>query len=288
MQNIEDLCNDVKVCLTDLRDERNCLRVTKHQDYVIQLAANMGGIGYITKIGADIMRDNFLININMLHSVYRNKVKRYFYSSSACIYPECLQRNTEVIPLKESDAYPADPDQFYGWEKLGTEKMCEAYQRDYQMDIRIARFHNIYGEAYTAFDKQKGKAPCHMIMKAIKYPDEPYVVWGDGNQTRSFLYISDCVEAILELLDSGFDKPINIGTDYLVSMNDLAQIAIKKSGKQITIEHDLMKPTGVRGRNADLTLIKAVLGWSPKVSLETGMDKVYDWAVENLDKLENI
>jgi nucleoside-diphosphate-sugar epimerase len=248
----------------------------------------MGGIGYITSIGADIMRDSVLINTNMLQSACENKVTKYFYSSSACVYPEYLQKDAKVTPLKEDDAYPADPDQFYGWEKIFTEKMCEAYRADYGMNIKIARFHNVYGEVYTAFDKQKGKAPCHLIMKALKYPEQDYVVWGDGQQTRSFLYIDDCIEGVLRLMDSDYTGSINIGSDRMVTIDELAEITIKISGKNIQIKHDLSKPQGVRGRNADLTLVKKVLNWEPSVSLEEGMKRTYDWAKERLSELENI
>ncbi|MDD5648180.1 MAG: NAD-dependent epimerase/dehydratase family protein, partial [Dehalococcoidia bacterium] len=167
LNNIKDIKNKIDFHQIDLREKKNCLKMTKGIDYVFQFAANMGGIGYITSIGADIMRDNILINTNMLQSAYENKVGKYFYSSSACVYPEYLQKDAKVTPLKEDDAYPADPDQFYGWEKIFTEKLCEAYRTDYAMNIKIARFHNIYGEVYTAFDKQKGKAPCHLIMNAL-------------------------------------------------------------------------------------------------------------------------
>jgi len=288
LNNIKDIKNKIDFHKEDLRDKKNCLKLTKGVDYVFQFAANMGGIGYITSIGADIMRDNILINTNMLQSAHENKVIKYFYSSSACVYPEYLQKDAKVAPLKEDDAYPADPDQFYGWEKIFTEKLCEAYRTDYGMNIKIARFHNIYGEVYTAFDKQKGKAPCHLIMKAIKYPEQDYVVWGDGKQTRSFLYIDDCIEAVLRLMDSDYTGSINIGSDRMVTIDELAEMTIKISGKKIEIKHDLSKPQGVRGRNADLTLVKKVLNWEPRVSLEEGLKSTYDWAKDRFAELENI
>jgi nucleoside-diphosphate-sugar epimerase len=288
LKNIEDIQDKADVQVVDLREEGNCRKLTKDIDYVFQLAANMGGIGYITSVGADIMRDNILINANMLQASLENKVKEYFYSSSACVYPEYLQKDAEVTPLKEEDAIPADPDQFYGWEKILAEKLCEAYQKDYGMNIRIARFHNVYGEVYTAFDKQKGKAPCHLILKVLRYPEQDFVLWGDGKQTRSFLYIDDCVEGVLKLMESDYTKPVNIGSDRLVTIEELAKIVIKISGKEITIKHDLSKPQGVRGRNADLTLVKRVLGWEPKISLEEGMRRTYQWATERMAELENI
>ena len=288
LKNIEDIKNKVEFVSADLRNEANCVRLTKGMDFIFQLAANMGGIGYITAVGADIMRDNILINVNMLQASLKNKVKEYFYSSSACVYPEYRQKDADVVPLKESDATPADPDQFYGWEKLATEKMCEAYQKDHGMNIRMARFHNVYGEVYTAFDKDKGKAPCHIIMKALRYPEQEFVIWGDGKQTRSFLYIDDCIAGVLKLMESNYLKPVNIGSDRLVTIDELAQIVIGLSGKKITVKHDLSKPQGVRGRNADITLVRKEVGWEPKISLEEGMRRTYEWAKVRLKELENI
>jgi nucleoside-diphosphate-sugar epimerase len=288
LKNIEDIQDKVDVQVVDLREEDICKKLTKGTDYVFQLAANMGGIGYITSVGADIMRDNILINTNMLQASLENRVKEYFYSSSACVYPEYLQKDAEVTPLKEEDAIPADPDQFYGWEKVLAEKLCEAYQKDYGMNIRIARFHNVFGEVYTAFDRHRGKAPCHLILKALRYPEQDFVLWGDGKQTRSFLYIDDCVAGVLKLMDSDYTKPVNIGSDRLVTIDELAKIIIKISGKEISIKHDLSKPQGVRGRNADLTLVKRVLGWEPKISLEEGLRRTYQWATERVTELENI
>jgi nucleoside-diphosphate-sugar epimerase len=288
LKNIEDIKNKVEFISADLRTETNCTKLTKDMDYVFQLAANMGGIGYITAVGADIMRDNILINVNMLQASLKNRVKEYFYSSSACVYPEYRQKDANVTPLKESDATPADPDQFYGWEKLVTEKICEAYQKDYGMNIRMARFHNVYGEVYTAFDKDKGKAPCHIIMKALRYPEEEFVIWGDGKQTRSFLYIDDCVDGVLKLMESNYTKPVNIGSDRLVTIDELARIVIDTSDKNITVKHDLSRPQGVRGRNADITLVKKEVGWEPQVSLEEGLRRTYEWAKTRIDELENI
>jgi GDP-D-mannose 3',5'-epimerase len=287
-KNIEDIKNKVLFVSVDLRKESECKKLTKGKDYVFQFAANMGGIGYITAVGADIMRDNILINTNMLQAALENKVEGYFYSSSACVYPEYRQKDASVTSLKESDAIPADPDQFYGWEKLITEKLCEAYRKDYGMNIRVARFHNVYGEVYTAFDKEKGKAPCHIIMKALRYPEQGFIIWGDGKQTRSFLYIDDCIEGVLKLMESNYQKPVNIGSDRLVTIDELAQIVIKISGKNIIVKHDLSKPQGVRGRNADITLVRKEIGWEPKVSLEEGLRRTYDWAKVRIDELINI
>ena len=288
LKNIDDIRDDVNLEITDLSDPDTCMRLTKGKDCVFQFAANMGGIAWITNIGADIMRDSGLININMLDAAAKCQVERYFFSSSACIYPTGLQTTADVTPLKESDAFPADPNEFYGWEKLASEMLCEAYRQDYDLPVRIGRFHNIFGEAYTAFDPLKGKAPAHLIMKALRYPDEPFILWGDGEQTRSFLYVDDCVEGVLRLVESDYTQPINIGSDRLVTMNEMVDILREISGKPITVENDLTKPQGVRGRNADLTLVKEVLDWEPKVSLEEGLAKLYSWAGEHLAEIEEV
>lgn len=275
-----------EVLRVDLRNFENCLKVTKGIDYVYNLAANMGGIGYITQVGADIMRDNVLINTNMLEACRQNNVKRIFFSSSACIYPTYRQEEPNVEPLKEEHAVPANPDNYYGWEKLFTEKLMEAYNRDYGLEIRIARLHNIYGP-YGTYKGGKEKAPASLCRKVAEAKDGSHIiVWGDGKQTRSFLYIEDCVRAIDMLMESNFDKPLNIGSDRLVTIDELAEIIIKISGKNLTIKHDLTKPQGVRGRNADLSLIKKVLGWEPKVSLEEGLEKTYRW-IEKMVKNES-
>lgn len=285
LKNIEEIQSKAEVEIADLRESDICKKLTKGKNCIFQLAANMGGIGYITRIGADIMRDNFLININMLQSSAENKVERYFFGSSACIYPVGIQTSADVIPLKEADAIPADPNEFYGWEKLATEKLCEAYHEDYGLETRIARFHNVFGEVYTAFDPEKGKAPAHLIMKALRYPEEKFILWGDGKQTRSFLYIDDCVEGILRLMESDYREPLNIGSDRLVTIDELARIVIDISGKNINIEYDLSKPQGVRGRNADLTLVKEALGWEPEISLEEGLRRLYEWAKQKVMEL---
>jgi len=264
----------------DLRVWENCLAVTKGVDKVYNFAANMGGIGFITSVGAEVMHDNVLINTNMLEASRQNKVKRFLFSSSACVYPTYRQRNTNVKGLKEEDAYPADPDNFYGWEKLYTEKMCEAYQRDYGMDIRIVRYHNIYGPEGT-YKGGREKSPAALCRKVAEASNPGTItIWGDGKQTRSYCYIDDCVRGTVALMESDFDKPINIGSDRLVTINELADIIIAISGKKITKEYDLSAPQGVRGRNADISLARKVLGWEPKVSLEEGLTETYRWIAE--------
>jgi nucleoside-diphosphate-sugar epimerase len=261
----------------DLRDEKNCLKVTHNIDKVYSLAANMGGIGFITAVGGEVMHDNILINTFMLEASRQNKVKRYFYSSSACVYPTYRQENPNITGLKESDAYPADPDNFYGWEKLLTEKMCEAYRRDYGFDTRIARYHNIYGPHGT-YEGGREKAPAALCRKIADASSPGTItIWGDGKQTRSFCYVDDCVLGTYKLMESDFTGSLNIGSNRLVTIDELADIIIKMSGKKITKKHDLNAPQGVRGRNADLTLMKKVLDWEPQVSLEEGLKRTYDW-----------
>jgi len=261
----------------DLRILQNCLKATEGIDKVFNLAANMGGIGFITSVFADIMHDNVLINTHILEAAVSNKVKRFFFSSSACVYPNYKQTMADVPGLKEEDAYPADPNEAYGWEKLFTEEMMKSYQIDYGVDIRIARFHNIYGPEGT-YKGGKEKAPAALCRKIVEASDPGEItIWGDGKATRSFCYIDDCVRGIVALMESGHDKPINIGSDRLISVEGLVDIIINNSGKKITRNHDLSAPEGVKGRNADLTLVKKVLGWEPEMSLEEGMAKTYRW-----------
>jgi GDP-D-mannose 3',5'-epimerase len=269
---------------TDLRIFENSLKATKGIDKVYNLAANMGGIGFITEIGADIMHDNTLINTFMLEAARQNKVKRYLFTSSACVYPTYRQTDPKVKGLREEDAYPADPDNFYGWEKLYTEKMCEAYQRDYKMDIRVLRYHNIYGPEGT-YEGGREKSPAAICRKVAAAENPGSIeIWGDGNQTRSYCYIDDAINGTIALMESDYAKPINIGSDQLVTINELAEMIIKISGKKITKKYNLTAPQGVRGRNADLTLVKQVLNWQPHVTLEEGLAKTYAWIREKVNK----
>jgi len=273
---IEERTCSEKVQL-DLRVLENCLAATRQIDMVYNLAANMGGIGFISTVGADVMRDNVLINANMLEASKRNKVKRYLFSSSACVYPTFLQTDPDVRGLREEDAYPADPDNFYGWEKLYSEKMCEAYQRDYGMDVRILRYHNVYGPegTYKGGREKSIAALCRKVAET-KNPGT-VTIWGDGKQTRSYCYIDDAVRGTILLMDSDFGRPINIGSDELVSIDELADMIIKISGKLLKKKYDVSAPQGVRGRNADITLTRKVLGWQPNVTLEEGLTRTYRW-----------
>lgn len=261
----------------DLRTYENCLKVIEGVDEVYHLAADMGGIEYITRVGADIMHNSGVMDMNMLQASVENAVSRFFFSSSACVYPEDKQLDPEVKALKEEDAIPAQPDTYYGWEKLFTERMCAAYHSDHGLRTRIARYHNIYGPNGT-YDGGKEKAPAALCRKIAGATDPGEItVWGDGEQTRSFCYIDDCIEATVALMESSYDEPVNIGSDRLVTINELADIIIGISGKQIEKMHDLSAPQGVRGRNADLERVKQVLGWEPRTPLETGLARTYDW-----------
>jgi len=273
---IEDSYSNEKLTL-DLRDKSDCLKVTKDIDLVFNFAANMGGIGYITQVGADVMHDNVLINSHLAKSCVENRVQRILFSSSACIYPTYKQTDSQVKPLAEEDAYPADPDNFYGWEKIFTEKMLEAFNRDCGLDIRMVRYHNIYGPQGT-YKGGKEKSPAALCRKIVEAGNPGEIeIWGDGKQTRSYCYIDDCVKGTIMLMESDYNKPLNIGSDRLVTIEELADMIIKISGKNISKKHNLDAPQGVRGRNADLTLCKKILHWQPEVSLELGLKNTYLW-----------
>jgi nucleoside-diphosphate-sugar epimerase len=262
---------------TDLRVSENCIKAIEGIDHVFHLAANMGGIGFITEVGAEIMHDSVIMNANMLQASMDNGIEKLFFSSSACIYPTFRQEDSNNLGLKEEDAYPAEPDDYYGWEKLYTEKMCEAYQRDSNLEVRVARFHNIYGPEGT-YDGGREKSPAALCRKVAQANNDGIIeIWGDGEQSRSYCYIDDYIEGILRLMKSDFDHPINIGSDRLISINELADIIINISGKNIDKKYDLSAPQGVRGRNADLNLIKDTLNWEPKITLEEGMTETYNW-----------
>ena len=262
----------------DLRRWENCLKATEGIDEVYALAADMGGMGFISCHHAEILHNNSLINIHTLDAARENGVKRYLYTSSACIYPEHLQEDTNVTPLKESDAYPAMPQDAYGWEKLVTERLCTHYREDYGLETRIVRFHNIFGEKGT-WDGGREKAPaamCRKIAVAKLTGNHEIEIWGDGEQTRSFCYINDCLEGIYRLMRSDYHEPLNLGQDRMVTINELADIVADAAGVTITKKH-VDGPQGVRGRNSDNTLLRKVLGWEPQISLEQGLSTTYKW-----------
>lgn len=246
-------------------------------DEVYGLAADMGGMGFISAHHAEILHNNSLINLHTLEAARVAGVSRYLYSSSACIYPEYLQTDADVKPLREEDAYPAQPQDAYGWEKLVTEKLCEYYSSDYGMETRIVRFHNIYGP-YGTYDGGREKAPAAMARKvALAESGGSIEIWGDGEQTRSFCHVDDCVEGIYRLMRSDYGQPLNLGTDQIITINDLARLVIEISGKRdIRLVH-VPGPQGVRGRNSDNTRLREVLGWEPGISLEEGLAPTYRW-----------
>jgi len=247
-------------------------------DEVYQLAADMGGAGYIFtgENDANVMHNSATINLNVAHEAVEQKAKRVFYSSSACIYPEHNQLDPENPNCEESSAYPANPDSEYGWEKLFSERMFLAFARNYGLEVRIARFHNIFGPQGT-WKGGKEKAPAAMCRKVAETPDGGEIeVWGDGLQTRSFLYVDECVEGILRLTRSDFEGPVNIGSEEMIAINDLAKMAIDISGKNIKVKN-ISGPTGVRGRNSDNKLIQEKLGWSPNYPLISGLTETFNW-----------
>jgi GDP-D-mannose 3',5'-epimerase len=268
--------------LLDLRRSQNCLEATRDIDEVYGLAANMGGIGFIENNKGVIIRDNTLMNLQSIEAARANGVKRYLYTSSACIYPGYLQQDTNAAPLKEEDAYPADAEDGYGWEKLYMERVCRHYREDFGLDTRIVRFHNIFGP-FGTYDGGREKSPAAICRKvALAKDGDTIEVWGDGEQTRSYCYIDDCVEGIYRLMQSDYSEPINLGQDRMLSINALVDIVAAIPGKKISKRYDLTKPQGVRGRNSDNTRLKEVLGWEPAISLEAGLTKTYSWIAAEL------
>jgi nucleoside-diphosphate-sugar epimerase len=274
--------------LLDLRRMDHALVATRGVDEVYHLGADMGGIGYITAFHADIARNNATINIAMLEAARLNGVRRFLFSSSACVYPQYLQRDADVSPLKEENAYPADPEEGYGWEKLFMEKLCQYYLEDYGLGTRVVRFHNVYGPLGT-YEGGKEKAPAAICRKvAVAGNGSEVEIWGDGEQTRSFMYVDDCVEGIHRIMHSAHHEPLNLGTDELVTINQLVDLVASIAGKQIKKRHDLSKPQGVRGRNSDNAKLRQVLGWEPRTSLAQGLIPTYRWIESELVKAGRI
>lgn len=270
--------------ILDLRRWADCLQATRNVDQIYNLAANMGGIGFIEANKAVIVHDNTLININMLEAARLNGVKNYLYTSSACVYPGYLQKSPDGSPLKESDAYPADPEDGYGWEKLFTERQCRHYYEDYGVSTHVVRLHNIFGPLGT-YDGGREKSPAAICRKVARAKDGGEIdIWGDGKQTRSYCYVSDCVEGVVRLMESDFHQPLNLGQDRLITVDDLVDVVADIAGKQVRKRYDVTKPQGVRGRNADLTLMKKTLGWEPRVSLEEGLKLTYHWIERQLQQ----
>lgn len=264
--------------LLDIRRWDNCLQSTRGIDEVYALAADMGGMGFISAHHAEILHNNLLINTHAIEAARINGVRRYFYTSSACVYPEYKQTDPNVTPLKEEDAYPAQPQDAYGWEKLVTERLVTHYGQEYGLETRIVRFHNIFGPLGT-WDGGREKAPAAMCRKVAiaKLSGNPEIeIWGDGEQTRSFCFIDDCTDGMLRLMRSDYSLPLNLGQDRMVTINELADMVAAIAGVSIEKKH-VAGPQGVRGRNSDNTRLRQVLGWEPSISLEEGLRRTYVW-----------
>ncbi|HUP19950.1 MAG TPA: NAD-dependent epimerase/dehydratase family protein [Gemmatimonadota bacterium] len=262
----------------DLRRWESCLEATAGMEEVYSLAADMGGMGFISKYHAQILHNNILISTHTLDAARENGVKRFFFSSSACVYPEYRQTEAEVAPLKEEDAYPAQPQDAYGWEKLVTERLCGHYREEFGLESRVARFHNIFGPEGT-WRGGREKAPaalCRKVAYAKLTGDDEIEIWGDGEQTRSFCYVDDCVEGIWRLTQSDHVEPLNLGSDRMVTINELADIVAEIAGVEVRRRH-IPGPMGVRGRNSDNALLRETLGWEPAMSLEEGLSRTYEW-----------
>jgi nucleoside-diphosphate-sugar epimerase len=263
----------------DMKETNNCRKVTKDIDYVFNMACNMGGMGFIENNKAECMQ-SVLINTNLLIACKENKVKKYFFSSSACAYNKIKQQNVFIEGLKEEDAYPANPEDGYGWEKLFSERMCRHFMEDYGIEVRIARYHSTYGP-YGTYDGGREKAPaalCRKVLNTKLNNQNKIQVWGDGKQTRTFLYVDDCVEGTLRLFESDYSNPVNIGSDEQVSINQMIDIIENIAGlDKLEREYQLNKPKGVRGRSSNNDLAKKILNWDYKIKLEDGLKKTYDW-----------
>lgn len=269
----------------DLREQSVCRKVLDtYFDQVYQLAADMGGAGYIFtgENDANVMHNSVLININIVEQCVKHKVERVFYSSSACMYPEHNQMDPDNPKCSEDSAYPANPDSEYGWEKLFSERIYLAFERNYGLKVRVARFHNIFGIEGT-WRGGKEKAPAAICRKVAEAQEGTQIeIWGDGKQTRSFLYVDECVEAVRRLVESDFSGPVNIGSEEMISINDLAKMVIEISGKNLSI-NNIPGPTGVRGRNSDNKLIGEKLGWKPSRPLREGMERTYAWIKQQVE-----
>jgi len=273
----------------DLKDYENCLKVTRKVDYIYNMACNMGGMGFIENNKAECML-SVLINTNLLRASLKNKVLKYFFSSSACVYNSGKQLKSFIPGLKEEDAYPADPEDGYGWEKLFSERMCRHFTEDFGLQTRVVRYHNVYGPMGT-YDGGREKAPaalCRKIIKAKLDGSNTIEVWGDGNQTRSFMFIDDCIEGTKKIFDCNSSDVFNLGSDEQVSINQLIDIIESFTNTKVKRKYLLDKPKGVRGRSSDNTKILEQLSWSPKISLKEGLKETYKWIFDQISSGSNI
>ena len=270
--------------VADLRHRESCLNATHDIDEIYHLAADMGGIGYITSSHAGIAINNTLINAHMINAARENGTRRFLFSSSACVYPQHLQKTADVTPLREDDAFPADPEEGYGLEKLYMEKLCQYFTEDWGFATRVVRFHNVYGPLGT-YAGGREKAPAAICRKVAAARNGSAIdIWGDGKQTRSFMYVDDCVEGIYRIMRSDYSAPLNLGTDELVSIDELVDIVSAIAGKRFVKHHDTSRPQGVRGRNSDNSRLRSVLGWEPQTSLREGLIPTYRWISEDISR----
>jgi GDP-D-mannose 3',5'-epimerase len=270
--------------IADLRRKDEALQVMRGIDEVYALAADMGGMGFISANHGTILHNNALINLHTIEAARVHGVSRYLFSSTACVYPQHLQDRADVAPLREEDAYPADPQDAYGWEKLIAERLCLSYAEEHGMETRMVRFHNVYGP-YGTYDGGREKAPaaiCRKVIHAQLNGSNEIEIWGDGEQTRSFTYIDDCLEGTLRLMDSAVAEPLNVGSAQLVTINQLVDIVERIAGIRLKRRYKLDAPKGVRGRNSDNSRITQRLGWAPAIPLEDGMRKTYSWILEQM------
>ena len=278
---------NINFCM-DLKEYENCLKATKGVDFIYNMACNMGGMGFIENNKAECML-SVLINTNLLRASLINKVQKYFFSSSACVYNSSKQKNTFVDGLKEEDAYPADPEDGYGWEKLFSERMCRHFKEDFGLETRVVRYHNVYGPLGT-YDGGREKAPaaiCRKIILAKKNNIDTIDVWGDGEQTRSFMYIDDCLDGTQKIFNSDINDVLNLGSDEQVSINQMIEIIEKIANKKVKKKYQLDKPKGVRGRSSDNTKISKELNWAPSITLQNGLEKTYKWINDQISSGDN-
>jgi GDP-D-mannose 3',5'-epimerase len=272
----------------DLREEENCIQACQGVKWVFHLAADMGGIGFISQVHAAVCVNNTKMNLNLLEASRAAGVERFLFSSTACIYPLWMQKIPEIKPLKESDAHPAEPEEGYGWEKLYMEKLCQYFTQDYGLDTRVARFHNVYGPL-GSYRGGREKAPAAVCFKVASATEgEEIEVWGDGKQTRSFMYVQDCVEGVLKLMKSDHREPLNLGTEEMITIDELYDLASELANKPIVKVYNLAKPQGVRGRNSDNTKIREVLGWEPKMSIADGLKPTLKWIQTEVVRIKEL
>jgi nucleoside-diphosphate-sugar epimerase len=277
--------DDVDNLIVDLQEKDSCYRAAKDQAWVFNLAADMGGMGFIENNRALCML-SVLINTHLLMAARDSGVQRFFYSSSACVYNADKQKSAEIVPLKEADAYPAMPEDGYGWEKLFSERMCRHFREDFGLETRVARFHNVYGPNGT-YDGGREKAPaaiCRKIIEAKLSGKHEIEVWGDGTRTRSFMYIDDCLQGIEMIMRGDVVEPINLGSSELVTINQLVDIVEEIAGIKVKRNYNLSAPQGVNGRNSDNAMIREAFGWEPNISLRAGLEKTYDWIANEVNK----